>query len=40
MIDINPEATHISERADVCLPARSGVILPLLLQLMAELQRA
>ncbi len=40
LIDINPVATHISERADVCLPARSGVILPLLLQLMAELQHA
>lgn len=40
VIDINPEATHISERADVCLPARSGLVLPRLLQLMAELQSA
>lgn len=40
VIEINPEATHLTDRADVCLAARSGVILPRLLQLTAELQSA
>ncbi len=38
LIDINPETTHISEQADVRLGARSGVILPRLLEIVAERQ--
>jgi NAD-dependent deacetylase len=38
LIDINPEPTAISERADVRLPAPSGLILPRLLELVTELQ--
>ena len=36
IIDINPEATPISEQADIHLAGRSGVLLPRLLELMAQ----
>lgn len=34
LIDINPEATPLSEQADIHLPGRSGALLPLLLEQM------
>jgi NAD-dependent deacetylase len=36
VIDINPERTPLAEQADIHLPGRSGTLLPLLLELLAE----
>jgi NAD-dependent deacetylase len=40
VVEINPAETALSERADIVLPGRSGVILPRLLQLVTAQQNA
>jgi NAD-dependent deacetylase len=40
LIDINPDSTALTERADVHLPWRSGMVLPRLFELVTERQNA